>query len=426
MTTESEYYVLGAALRDPSALAEIDLLPLEFSTQQNAMIYAEMLSIARSGLIPDLTTVALNLQKQTADNWFPLVAQIQNNSYSQKNIRQHANKIRFDYRKRQAISIYYEAIEKLKSEDSLDSIDQAVADLMAVNQLSENYEHTFKKCVEGARDIIERNFKNKGLSGITSGLKDIDERIGGFQNTDLYVIAARPAMGKTALALNCMLCGNVPTAFISSEQGHDQIGLRAISINNSVNAQRLRIPEKMTDADWDKTTSAVINLKDREIYVYDNPVVTLTHIQRLARKWAYQYKIKILYVDYIQRIRGNPKLQKHEQVNEIVSGLKNIARELNIPVVALSQVSRGVDSRNDKRPNMGDMADSSAIEKEADVVMTMYRDEVYDENTKDKGVLEISIEKNRHGPTGMIKTAWLGEYMQVKNLARERDGYDPF
>lgn len=417
MTTESEYYVIGAALIDKSILGEIDLSPNEFFTQQNAMIYSEILSIVRNGEIPDVITIANNLSRQTCDNWLPLVTQIFANSYSTKSVRQHANKIRLEFRRRQATAIFYDAIENLKRQDGLDAVDQAISDLMAVNQLSENYDHSYLDCANGAYQIIERNYHAGGLTGITTGLRDIDSRIGGWQPTDLYVVAARPAMGKTAFVLNSMLRGNVSTGFISSEQGHDQIGLRSLSIDGGANAQRLRIPTTMTDHDWSIVSNSMKNLVDKQIRVYDNPVVTIQHIQRMARKWAHQYKIKILYVDYIQRIKGDPRLPKHEQVNDIVTGLKNIARELNIPVVALSQVSRMVESRNDKRPNMGDMADSSSIEKEADVVMTLYRDEVYNEQTQDQGICEISIEKNRHGPTGVIRAAWIGECMQVRDLA---------
>jgi len=217
--------------------------------------------------------------------------------------------------------------------------------------------------------------------------------------------------------LNLASAHEEPSGIISAEQGREQIGLRGIAINGRVSAHAMRLA-KLNDHDWPKITNAVSYMKDRKIRLNDQPGISLTELVRQARQWKYQYDIKILYIDYIQRIKANKKLPKHEQVGEVAMALKELARELDIPVVALAQVNRDVEKRGDKRPNMSDLKDSGSIEQEADNIMSLYRDEVYSEDSPDKGIAEVNVLKNRHGPTGMIRVSWIAQFMIFEDMEK--------
>ena len=241
---------------------------------------------------------------------------------------------------------------------------------------------------------------------------------GGFHDTDLIVVGARPAMGKTALLLNFMLNADVSSGFISTEQSSMQVGLRLMCIQGGVNGSKLR-SGNFNENDWSAVNSSMAYLSQKNIFIDEETRPTIAEVSRQARRWKQQYGIKALWVDYIQRIEGtDSRAPKVERVEEVVKGLKSLARELELPVVALSQVNRNVDARTDKRPSMGDLSDSSAIEKEADQVIMLYRDEVYNDKTDSPGVAELIIEKNRHGPTNYIRLGWTGENFRFKEFKR--------
>ena len=419
IATESEYYVIGAVLIDQTILSSIDLTPDEFQSLDNRIIFSEILSLSKRGIIPDLISLGSSLEAKTKNDWMKTLAVIQKNAYSTRLIHQHIEIIRKSNSNNKIREIAEQLIGAANDGTGLEHVGNAISDLMRITDRQRDYECSAVELCNSAVEKINEALDRNGLSGITTGLRDLDACIGGWQDTDLYVIGARPAMGKTAFLLNSILAIENRCGFISTEQGREQIGLRAFSIAGSVNAQKLRVPTNLQEFEWDRAKTAAEKIKNKNLWVNDNPVITIDEIISIARKWKYLYKIEILFVDYIQRIKGDYRLSKVDQVTEITMGLKRIARELNIPVVALSQVARAVDSRTDKRPTMSDLSDSSAIEKEADVVITLYRDEVYDENTADRGICEVHVEKNRHGPTGMKRVQWVGEYMQVRDLPDE-------
>jgi replicative DNA helicase len=244
--------------------------------------------------------------------------------------------------------------------------------------------------------------------------------LGGLHGGDLVIVGARPAMGKTALMLNMAasaLMAGFPVGVFSGEQGVSQITQRLIAIQGRIPVMRMR-NGSLIGEDWSKLSAAVASLKDRGMYIFDKPAPTLSDIVRRARSWHYNHGIKAIYLDYLQRVKITTKAPRHEAIGEIAAGLKELARELNIPVIALAQVNREVEKRVNKRPFMGDLKDSGTIEQEADQIFMLYRDEVYNEETKDKGLAEINIEKNRHGSTGRVDLAWRGEYLRFENLMR--------
>ena len=195
-----------------------------------------------------------------------------------------------------------------------------------------------------------------------------------------------------------------------------QVGLRLISMQGSVNSQNLRTAT-LDESEWSRVSAGAIALQNIQGAINDKPGINITEVVAQARKWKFERGIKILYLDYIQKIKGsNPRATRTEQVTEVVGTLKNLAKELRIPVVALAQVNRQCEQRPDKRPTSSDIADASEIEKEADVIMALYRDEVYEDDTPDRGVAELILTKNRHGPIGTLRCHFIGKYFQFKDF----------
>lgn len=410
----AEWSVIGALLINPSKLTEIDLRPEELSGHMHRQIYEAILDMNRSNEVIDTVTVADYLQRITGQDWLSTLIEIARKCSGSSNAAAYAQSIRNDYHKRSAVEIA-QTLTTAIEQDGKEAIDTAIKDLMAINLTKKDHSCTLKQAVLSAVEEIDEVF-NGATKGVKSGLEKLDENIGGFQNTDLYIIGARPAMGKTALLLNLANNANEPCGIISAEQGRTQIGLRMISINGDVPAKRLRLAD-LEERHWSEITKAIALMNDKRTFIYDKPAPTITDVIREARKWKFQYGIKILYVDYVQRIKAtNRSVKKHEQVEEVVQGLKELARELEIPVVALAQVKRDVETRPNKRPMMSDMKDSGSIEQEADVIMTLYRDEVYAADSPDKGIAEIAVMKNRHGPLGMIRVLWDAQNMRFYNM----------
>lgn len=288
--------------------------------------------------------------------------------------------------------------------------------------------HICSICFEGMTALIEseRVRKNLGIRRKTSqpiirsinyDRDDLAQCIKVSHPDSLYITDGYVVTHNTALMLNFAHAADKPAGIVSSEQGNEQIGIRMLSMQGQINATTLRTA-KLQEDEWPKLTAAHHALKDRQIYINDEPSINIIGLARQAREWKYRYDIGALFVDYVQRIKGSTKGQnKLEQVTEVVGALKSLAKELNIPVIALAQVNRSVDSRPDKRPNMGDLSDASEIEKEADSIIMLYRDEVYNEDTNSKGIAELIFEKNRHGPTGTVRCMFQGQYMRFRELA---------
>ncbi|WMM36596.1 AAA family ATPase [Pseudoalteromonas phage PS_L5] len=305
-------------------------------------------------------------------------------------------------------------IENLQKGNT-DFIGEAISNLMNVNKADEKYDHSFDDVGDMVLDACERAYK--GESGaVKTGFADIDERLGGWHPSDLVIIAARPAMGKTAFMVNSFLRANASVGVISAEQGAEQIGVRSVCIDSGVNHQNLR-RARMDKQEFDRFERGLTEFRMMKSRIFDKPAPTIMEVEKIARQWVFKHDIKAIYIDYAQRLgHENTKLNPVERNSDIAKRLKELARTLNVPVIALAQVNRQCESRADRRPMMGDIADASAYEKEADVIFTLYRDEVYDDETPDKGVIEAIFEKNRHGSTGMVKLSWVGQYMQVNDF----------
>ncbi|WP_305966895.1 replicative DNA helicase [Marinobacter salsuginis] len=418
MSIQAEQSVLFAVLTDSSRMKECDLEPHEFSDWHHQEAFSAARDIVNQGEIADLVTVCEVLEKRVPGvDFAKYLAGVLENAFCGSAFGQYVEIVHKSFRKRQALNIAQTLKTALSEGQDGDPVDTAIQQLMSLNQLGRNYDHDMKSVMAAGLRMIDEAMDADGIIGVPSGLRDLDECLGGFHDTDLIVIGARPAMGKTAFMLNLALAAGQPVGVISAEQGHEQMGLRLISIEGKLDSQKIRTGG-FYDEEWDSLRKAVTRLTDKPIRVNDEPGMKITSLVRQARDWKYRYNIGALYVDYLQRIGGtDPRSKPTDRVSEVARSLKNLARELEIPVVALAQVSRECEKRPNKRPMNSDLADASEIEKEADEILFLYRDEVYNPETPDKGIAEIDISKNRHGPTGLVRCVFTGKFMRFDQLA---------
>jgi replicative DNA helicase len=330
------------------------------------------------------------------------------------NIRAYAQIIRDGWTKRQIQAVGHRIAAC--DGDAAEALDAAISDLMRLSHTSQRHEYSLRDGMSMAYAAMKQAKELGGaIPGISTGIAKLDAILGGWHDSDLVVVGARAAMGKTALLLNFAHVSGVPCGIISAEQPVMQVAGRVMSLDSGISATAMRSGH-VDDEDLAKLHASVKRLIERKTWVYDRSAPTIGEVCRVIRKWHHQHGIRIAFVDYIQRIESDRGDKRYERVGDVVRQLKNLARDLQIPVIALAQVSRAVEQRQDKRPHMGDLSDSSEIEKEADQILMLYRDEVYDPESKDRGTAELLIEKNRHGPTGFVRCAWLAETMKFGNL----------
>lgn len=422
---DAEQSVLGGLMLSPDkieALAD-KLAPADFYQRRHQLIYRAMLELSARGEPCDAVTLGDWFESNglgEVSGGLAYCAELADTVPSAANITAYAQIVREKSVLRQVIDQAAQLQERAYSSESsgVDLVDQGIANLMALQKVEARSEFTLRQAMTMAYAEAERAKELGGrIPGISSGLTDLDRVLGGWHDSDLIVIGARPAQGKTALLLNFATSCALPSGIISAEQPAQQVGARVMSIKSQVPAERMRNGRFETH-DLRKLENAVGELCDRTCLIYDRSAPTIADVSRIARKWKQQSGIRVLFVDYVQRIESSQtssRANKAEKVGEVVRGLKNLARDLEIPVVALAQVGRQADGR---QPGMGDLSDSSEIEKEADQILTLYRPSTSDDSA-DESEAVISVEKNRHGPCGEIKTVWMPETMRFVNRAGE-------
>ncbi|HNT57791.1 MAG TPA: replicative DNA helicase [Syntrophales bacterium] len=304
----------------------------------------------------------------------------------------------------------------------------------AIFQISENkIRQTFSPIREIIKDsfrTIERLFEKKSLiTGVPTGFEELDRLTSGFQRSELIIIAGRPSMGKTAFALNvaqnAAIEMDLPVAIFSLEMSKEQLAMRLLSAEARVDSQRLR-KGFLGEADWPKLTTAAGTLSEARLFIDDTASISVLEMKAKARRLKAERGLGLVILDYLQLMKGRDNSPSREQeISEISRSLKSLAKELNVPVVALSQLNRQVEARSDRRPQMADLRESGAIEQDADVILFVYRDELYNrsEDNPEKGIAEIIIGKQRNGPTGKVKLAFLKEFTRFENLASIREAY---
>jgi replicative DNA helicase len=280
--------------------------------------------------------------------------------------------------------------------------------------------------VMNAMDKIEAASKNNGyVTGIATGFTDLDYRTAGMQPSDLVLIAARPSMGKTAFVLNIAqhvaFKLNLPVAIFSLEMSKEQLINRMFSLESSVDAQKLRTGQ-LNDQDWERLIESAGTIGRSKLVIDDTPGITVSELRSKCRKLKLEHGLSMVIIDYLQLMSGSGRStdSRQQEISDISRSLKAIARELGVPVLALSQLSRAVEQRPDHRPMLSDLRESGAIEQDADVVMFIYRDDYYNHDSVKKGVSEIIVAKQRNGPIGTVELAWLPEYTKFANLEKPK------
>lgn len=283
-----------------------------------------------------------------------------------------------------------------------------------------------KEIIKDSIERIDALYQRKGnLTGLSTGFAEFDERTAGLQDSDLIVIAGRPSMGKSAFATSIAeyvgVTLKIPVAFFSLEMSKEQLTHRMLCSQAKINAHKVRTGF-LSQSDWPRLTTAASKLSEALIFIDDTPALSILELRAKARRLKSQYGIKLVIVDYLQLMRGLQRSENRQQeISEISRSLKALARELNVPLIAISQLSRAVEQRQDHRPQLSDLRESGAIEQDADVVALLLREEYYGETEENKGIAEVNIAKQRNGPVGVVKLAFISEYAKFENLSKERE-----
>ncbi len=307
----------------------------------------------------------------------------------------------------------------------LDKAEQSVFDILQ-KRSSQGFV-PIKDVLVDTFNNLEEMYNNKGnITGIPTGFTDLDFKTSGLHNSDLILIAARPAMGKTAFALNlaqnAAVHSHVPVAVFSLEMSKDQLVNRILCSEAMVDSNRMKTG-KLEDNDWQKVAKALAPLSEAPIYIDDTPGVSITEIRAKCRRLKLEHNLGLVVIDYLQLMQGSGKKggeNRQQEISEISRSLKILAKEINVPVICLSQLSRAPEARTDHRPILSDLRESGAIEQDADIVMFLYRDDYYNPETEKKNIAELIIAKHRNGSTGTVELVWLGQYTKFANLEKFR------
>jgi replicative DNA helicase len=432
---EAEQAVLGAIFLEPSSLtlASEILIPEDFYRAAHQKIFNAMLKLNDAGKAVDLITVteelaAAKLLEDTGGVSY--LSELAASVPTAANMEYYARIIEEKSLLRRLIRTATNiAQDGYTREDEVETVlSEAEKSILEVAQRKNaGAFHNIKDVLVRTYDNIESMHASVGeITGIATGFTELDKMTAGFQRNDLIIVGARPSVGKTAFALN--ISQNVATktgenvAIFSLEMGAEQLVMRMLCAEGNIDAQRLRTGS-LTDEDWSKLTMAMGSLSNAGIFIDDTPGVRVNDIRAKCRRLKQEHGLGMILIDYLQLILGSGRSgeNRQQEVSEISRSLKQLARELQVPIIALSQLSRGVEQRQDKRPMMSDIRESGSIEQDADIVAFLYRDDYYDKESENKNIIEIIIAKQRNGPTGTVSLAFVKEYNKFVNLERRFD-----
>jgi len=437
-SVEAEQSLLGGLMLDQRAWDEIaDAVSAEdFYRADHKLIFATIGMLAALDQPADAITVSeyLEQQNQLKDvGGLDYLGQLVNETPSAANILAYAHIVRERAMLRQLIEIGGDIaasahdVEGRSVTELVDLAEQKVFDIADRGQRSGTGFKSLKEILPGTVDRLDRLQHSKDdITGIPTGFKALDEITSGLQPGDLVIIAARPSMGKTSLAMNiaenAAIGHKKATAIFSMEMSAEQLSFRMIGSVGRVNQTKLR-SGNLSDEDWTRVGSTITMMSSAPIFIDDAPGLSPTEVRARARRLKRTDNLELVIVDYLQlmAVSGTSE-NRATEISEISRGLKALARELNVPVVALSQLNRAVEQRPDKTPQMSDLRDSGAIEQDADVIIFIYREEQYDKDTPRKGVADIIVGKQRNGPTGTLNLTFLGEYTKFENFVAEAYG----
>jgi replicative DNA helicase len=435
---DAERAVIGAMLVSETAVAVVAerLAAEDFYSEVHRIIYGAMMRLYSRGEPIDQLTLTNELRSVNEFERIggrPYVFQIVESVPTAANAGRYADIVRGKALLRAIIDVGSRITEDAFREpedvsEALDSAEQLVYGVS--NRTLRERLAPVSELAPGALEMIQRLYEQEGeVTGVETGFEDLDHLTTGFHKSDLIILAARPAMGKTAMALNAIWHASgekkMPVAIFSLEMSKEQLVQRLISQTTRIPAQALRSGNVKAE-DWPKLVRGVAEVSRAPIWIDDTAGVTLMEIRAKVRRLASQLNVagemplSLVVVDYLQLMvgQGNRAENRQQEIAEISRGLKVLARDLDVPVLAIAQLSRAVEARHDKRPLLSDLRDSGAIEQDADMVMFLYRDEYYNSDSDDKGIAEVIVGKHRNGPTGKVQLAWMEQYTKFASLAR--------
>ena len=435
---EAEQSVVGAMLMDKDAITTAGEIISgdDFYQASYGVIFDSMIELFNEGKPVDLITLQERLKEKDVPAEIAsleFVRDLVTAVPTSANVKYYAQIVADKSLMRKMIKLN-ESIENMcyAGKESVESImEQTEKSMFQLLQRRTTGDYVpIKQVVLNALDKIEKASKSKGtVTGIPTGFIDLDYKLSGFQPSDFILIAARPSMGKTAFVLNIAqymaFKKNKAVAIFSLEMSKEQPVNRLFSLESQVDAQSLRTGN-MKDSDWEKLIEGAGIIGQSKLIIDDTPGISISELRSKCRKYKLEHGLDIIIIDYLQLMTGSvgrSSESRQQEVSDISRQLKGLARELNVPVVSLSQLSRAVESRPDKRPMLSDLRESGAIEQDADVVMFIYRDEYYNKDSEFKKQAEIIIAKQRNGPVGTVNLAWLGEYTKFANLSRQEDSF---
>ncbi len=440
---EAEQAILGGLLLDNEAWDKVAdrILDEDFYRQDHRVIFRAISSLAQQGKPFDVVTLSewlLNINEIDTAGGLAYLGTLANETPSASNVKAYADIVRERSILRQLISCVGRIGDSAYNPEGRPSdqvLDEAEREIFHIAQQGmrgkQGFKH-IKPLVKAAVEYIHKVFeKGDGITGLPTGFTDLDDMTSGLQPGDLVIIAGRPSMGKTSLAMNiaeyAAYKAQQPVAVFSMEMPGKQLAIRLMSSNGRINQQHLRTGQ-LRDEDWPRFTGAAELLTKMPIFIDDTPALTPTELRSRARRLAREHKgIGLIIIDYMQLMQVNSSNENRAtEISEISRSLKALAKELSVPVIALSQLNRSLEQRPNKRPVMSDLRESGAIEQDADLILFIYRDEVYNEDSPDKGIAEVIIAKQRNGPIGTVRLTFLGQFTRFENFVPDAYSSDSY
>lgn len=431
---EAEQAVIGAMLMDEGIILEISsiLTKDDFFNPVYGLLYEAMVALSKDRKSVDLLTVSNKLKEMGAPDDISNMAYVSDIIAAVPTIphpEEYATIVKNMATLRKVISFSETTMElcyaaKTDVKELLDNAEKEFFDIMQRRNKGEDYTR-IDEIIPDVLDTIEASSRRVGkITGIPTGFTDLDEKLTGLHEDELILIAARPAMGKTAFALNIAqnvaMKSKIPCVVFSLEMGKEQLATRLLAMDSMVDSQAIRTGQ-LVDLDWEKLIDSTGRVADMPLFIDDTPSITVQEIRSKCRKLKQQVGLGLVVIDYLQLMTGSGRRESRQQeISEISRSLKILAKELKIPVIALSQLNRAADSREDHKPVMSDLRESGAIEQDADVIMFIYRDDYYNKESTKPGIADIIVAKQRNGSTGPIELVWLGQYTKFGNKERAK------
>lgn len=433
-SVEAEQSVIGSMIMDKEAIVTASEIVSEddFYNKQYGILFQAMVDLNEEGKPVDLVTLQNRLKEMAAPpevSSLEFVRDLISAVPTSANVKYYATIVAEKATLRKLIRTNEEVINSCYlGKDSLELIlDEAEKNIFKITQKRNTGEYVpIKQVVLNAMEQIERASKHRGdVTGIPTGFHDLDYKTAGFQPSDLILVAARPSMGKTAFVLNIAqhvaFKKNMAVAVFSLEMSKEQLVNRLFSLESKVDSHHIRTGN-LSDQEWEMLIESAGVIGRSNLIIDDTPGISIAELRSKCRKYKMDHDLKMIIIDYLQLMSGSGRSDSRQQeVSDISRALKALARELNVPVIALSQLSRAVEQRPEHRPMLSDLRESGAIEQDADVVMFIYRDDYYNKDTDRKGIAEIIIAKQRNGEIGTVELAWLPSYTQFANLEKRKD-----